>query len=380
MKIGLVSPYDFAVPGGVNNHICHLADHYVRLGHDVRIIAPASRRQNTGRHNLIVIGERPIGLPAGGSVARITLSLTLGPKVERVLASEGFDVVHVHEPFVPLLPFQFIRRSQTTTVATFHAAKDEGRRWYAYFRPAISIWWHKIQGKIAVSLAAQRLISRYFPDHYEIIPNGVKYDRFASPVPPFAEYKDGKLNILFLGRLEKRKGLPYLLQAYAQVKARMPDTRLLIVGPDGGMRQACESFVQRERLKDVVFAGYVSEEDLPRYHKTADVFCAPNTGNESFGIILLEAMAAGMPVIASDIEGFSYVVGHQAEGLLVPRRDTIALADALLQLLSDPDRRQEMGRMGQIKAQAFDWSPVSQQILSFYERVANRSAKAPEDR
>jgi len=221
---------------------------------------------------------------------------------------------------------------------------------------------------------------RYFPDDYEIIPNGVKYDRFASPVPPFAEYEDGKLNILFLGRLEKRKGLPYLLQAYAQVKARMPDTRLLIVGPDGGMRQACEGFVQRERLKDVVFTGYVSDKNLPRYYKTADVFCAPNTGNESFGIILLEAMAAGTPVVASDIEGFAYVVGHQAEGILVPRRDTSALADALLQLLSDPDRRQEMGRMGQIKAESFDWFHVSQQVLSFYQRVAERrAALAPED-
>ena len=380
MKIALVSPYDFAVPGGANNHICHLADHFARLGHDARIIAPASRREGLRRDGLIVIGERPIGLPAGGSVARITLSLTLGPKVERVLASEGFDVVHLHEPFVPLLPFQVLRRSTATTVATFHAAKDEGRRWYSYFRPAISIWWHKIQGKIAVSPAALRLISRYFPDDYEIIPNGVKYDRFASPVPPFAEYKDGKLNILFLGRLEKRKGLPYLLQAYAQVKARMPDTRLLIVGPDGGMRQACDAFVQRERLKDVVFTGYVSDKDLPRYYKTADVFCAPNTGNESFGIILLEAMAAGTPVIASDIEGFAYVVGHQTEGMLVPRRDTTALADALLELLSDPDRRKEMGRMGQIKAQSFDWYHVSQQVLSFYARMAEkRAALAPED-
>ncbi len=380
MKIALVSPYDFAVPGGANNHICHLADHFARLGHDARIIAPASRKEGLNRNGLIVIGERPIGLPAGGSVAHITLSLTLGPKVERVLASEGFDVVHLHEPFVPLLPFQFLRRSNVTTVATFHAAKDEGRRWYAYFRPAISVWWHKIQGKIAVSPAAVRLISRCFPDHYEIIPNGVKYDRFASPVPPFAEYKDGKLNILFLGRLEKRKGLPYLLQAYAQVKARMPNTRLLIVGPDGGMRQACDGFVQKERLKDVVFTGYVSEKDLPRCYKTADVFCAPNTGNESFGIILLEAMAAGTPVIASDIEGFAYVVGHQADGMLVPRRDTTALADALLELLSDPDRRQEMGRMGQIKAQSFDWFHVSQQVLSFYERTAEkRAALAPED-
>jgi phosphatidylinositol alpha-mannosyltransferase len=301
--------------------------------------------------------------------------------VERVLASEGFDIVHLHEPFVPLLPFQFLRRSKVTTVATFHAAKDEGRRWYDYFRPAISIWWNNIQGKIAVSPAALRLVSRYFPDDYEIIPNGVNYDRFAAPVPPFAEYKDGKLNILFLGRLEKRKGLPYLLQAYAQVKARMPDTRLLIVGPDGGMRQGCEGFVRREELKDVVFTGYVSEEDLPRYYKTADVFCAPNTGNESFGIILLEAMAAGTPVVASDIEGFAYVVGHQAEGLLVPRCDTGALADALFQLLSEPDRRQEMGHNGQNKAQSFDWSRISQQVLSFYKRAgAGRSAAAPESR
>ncbi|MCJ7510618.1 MAG: glycosyltransferase family 4 protein, partial [Dehalococcoidia bacterium] len=353
MKIALVSPYDFAVPSGVNNHICHLADHYVRLGHDVRIIAPASRKNGLDRDDLIVIGEHPIGLPAGGSVARITLSLTLGPKVERALASESFDIVHLHEPFVPLLPFQVLRRSKVTTVATFHAAKDEGRSWYAYFRPAISIWWHKIRGKIAVSPAALRLISQYFPDDYEIIPNGVNYDRFAAPAPPFAQYKDGKLNILFVGRLEKRKGLPYLLQAYAQVKARMPDTRLLIVGPDGGMRQACEGFVRRERQEDVIFTGYASDEDLPRYYKTADVFCAPNTGNESFGIILLEAMAAAAPVIASDIEGFAYVVGHQAEGLLVPRRDTGALADALLELLNDPDRRQEMSRKGQAKAQGF---------------------------
>jgi phosphatidylinositol alpha-mannosyltransferase len=363
----------------VNNHICHLADNYTRQGHDVRIVAPASSKSGLGRHDLIVIGERPIGLPAGGSVARITLSLTLGPTVERVLANEGFEVVHLHEPFVPLLPFQFLRRSSVTTVATFHAAKDEGRRWYAYFRPAISIWWSKMRGKIAVSPAALRLINRYFPDEYEIIPNGVNYDRFASPVPPFADYKDGKLNILFLGRIEKRKGLPYLLEAYARVKARMPDTRLLIVGPDGGMRQACEDFVRRGRLKDVVFAGYASEADLPRYYRTADVFCAPNTGNESFGIILLEAMAAGTPVVASDIEGFAYVVGGQGQGLLVPRRNGDALASALLELLSDPDRREDMGRNGQNRAQGFDWPYVSRRVLSFYEEVAaGKNAAAPE--
>jgi len=290
--------------------------------------------------------------------------------VDRVLAREAFEVIHLHEPFVPLLPFQVLRRSKVLTVATFHAAKDQGRQWYAYFRPAISHWWPRIQGKIAVSPAALRLVERYFDDHYEIIPNGVNYEQFATPMPPFPEFKDGKLNMLFLGRLEKRKGLPYLLQAYAQVKARLPEVRLIIVGPDGGMRAGAEAFVRREGLTDVVFTGYVSNGDLPRYYRTADIFCAPNTGNESFGIILLEAMAAGTPVVASNIEGFAYVVTHEKEGLLVPPRDAAALADALVQLLTDADCRREMGRGGQEKARQFSWDRVSQQVLALYQRVA----------
>ncbi|HJX61508.1 MAG TPA: glycosyltransferase family 4 protein [Dehalococcoidia bacterium] len=371
MKIGLVSPYDFSVPGGVNTHICHLADNYRCQGHNVRILAPASRRDAVERDDLIVMGQRTIGLPAGGSVAHITLSLMLGPLVDRVLAREAFDIIHIHEPFVPLLPFQVLRRSKGLTVATFHAAKDQGRQWYAYFRPAISHWWPRIQGKIAVSPAALSLIERYFEDHYEIIPNGVDYQRFATPLPPFPQFKDGKLNVLFLGRLEKRKGLPYLLQAYAQVKARLPESRLIIVGPDGGMLAGAETFVRREGLtNDVVFTGYVPEEDKPRYYRTADVFCAPNTGNESFGLILLEAMAAGTPVVASNIEGFAYVVAHEQEGLLVPPRNASALADALVQLLGDADRRREMGRRGQEKACQFAWDRVSQQVLDFYRRVA----------
>jgi phosphatidylinositol alpha-mannosyltransferase len=378
MKIGLVSPYDFSVPGGVNTHICHLADNYRCLGHNVRILAPASRREAADRDDLIVIGQRTIGLPAGGSVAHITLSLMLGPLVDRVLAREAFDIIHLHEPFVPLLPFQVLRRSKGLNVATFHAAKDQGRQWYAYFRPAIAHWWPRIQGKIAVSPAASGLIERYFEDHYEIIPNGVDYQWFATPAPPFPQFKDGKLNVLFLGRLEKRKGLPYLLRAYAQVRARLPESRLIIVGPDGGMLAGAEAFVRRQGLTDdVVFTGYVPEEDKRRYYRTADVFCAPNTGNESFGLILLEAMAAGTPVVASNIEGFAYVVGHEQDGLLVPPRDASALADALVQLLGDADRRREMGRCGQEKACQFSWDRVSQQVLDFYRRVAGPPETGP---
>jgi phosphatidylinositol alpha-mannosyltransferase len=142
------------------------------------------------------------------------------------------------------------------------------------------------------------------------------------------------------------------------------------------MREVCESFVRRARLKDVVFTGYARDEDLPRYYRTADIFCAPNTGNESFGLILLEAMAAGTPVVASGIEGFAYVVTHGVEGLLVPPRDSAALAEALLQLLNDPDRRQEMGRAAQAKAEKFSWEKISPQVLSFYERVKLERAAA----
>jgi phosphatidylinositol alpha-mannosyltransferase len=197
-------------------------------------------------------------------------------------------------------------------------------------------------------------------------------------MPPFPQFKDGKLNVLFLGRLEKRKGLPYLLQAYAQAKARLPESRLIIVGPDGGMRAGAEAFVRREGLTDVVFTGYVPEEDKPRYYRTADVFCAPNTGNESFGVILLEAMATGAPVIASNIEGFAYVVGHEQEGLLVPPRDASALADALVQLLGDADRRHELGRRGQEKARQFSWDRVSQQVLDFYRRLDADARSGPQ--
>jgi phosphatidylinositol alpha-mannosyltransferase len=292
--------------------------------------------------------------------------------VDRVLAREAFDIIHIHEPFVPLLPFQVLRRSNGLNVATFHAAKDQGRQWYAYFQPAIRRYWPRISGKIAVSPAARSLLERYFEDHYEIIPNGVDYQRFSAPAPPFPQFKDGKLNVLFLGRLEKRKGLPYLLQAYVQVKARLPESRLIIVGPDGGMLAGAQAFVRREGLTDdVVFAGYVPEEDKRRYYRTADVFCAPNTGNESFGLILLEAMAAGTPVVASNIEGFAYVVADQEDGLLVPPRDAPALADALVQLLGDADRRREMGRCGQEKASKFSWDRVSQQVLDFYRRIAD---------
>ncbi len=373
MKIALVTPYDWSQPGGVNNHVSNLAENFIRRGHDVRIVASASRPPKRAPDYLTIIGESTIGLPASGSVANVCLSYNLGPRVKRLLQREGFDIVHMHEPFMPLLPFQFVRYSPYTNVATFHATREGGSRLYAYSKIIINPWWHNIHGRVVVSRAALKMIGKYFADRYQIIPNGINYPFFAAEVPPMPEFMDGKRNILFVGRQEKRKGLPYLLEAYAQLKAEMAKTRLIIVGPDGGMRTACERYVERNALEDVHFLGFVPYEDLPRYYKTADVFCAPNTGQESFGIVLLEAMAAGTPTVASRIDGFRDVLTEGVHGLLAPPRDSEALAQALKRMLSDAAMREGMAQAGARHAQDYSWESVSARVLAYYEDSVSRN-------
>jgi phosphatidylinositol alpha-mannosyltransferase len=366
LRIALVTPYDWATPGGVNLHIAPLAERLIACGHDVRILAPASRRNKHDPAYLEVIGESGFGLPATGSVANISIAYNLGPRVKELLAREQFDVVHVHEPFMPLLPFQFLRYSKATNIATFHAAREGGSRLYAYSKYIIRPWWGRLHGRIAVSRSALRLIGKHFADRYRIIPNGVDCAFFGKG-RRITELSDAKRNILFLGRLEKRKGLPFLLEAYARVKRDFPDTRLVVVGGDGGLRSVCELYVERNRLQDVVFTGYVPDEEKPRYFKSADVFCAPNTGGESMGIVLLEALAAGAPIVASSIEGFSDVLTDGGEGLLVPPRDSAALAGAIGRLLSDQTLARKLGRQAVKTAREYDWARVSAQITGYYE-------------
>jgi len=218
-----------------------------------------------------------------------------------------------------------------------------------------------------------RLIGKHFAGRYRIIPNGVDCGFFANGSPT-ADFADGKRNILFLGRLEKRKGLPFLLEAFARVKRDFPDTRLVVVGGDGGLRSVCELYVERNRLPDVVFTGYVPDEAKPRYFKAADIYCAPNTGGESMGMVLLEALAAGAPIVASRIEGFSEVLTDGSEGLLVPPRDSEALAAALKRLLSDHALRKKMAQQAQKTAKRYDWASVSARIIDYYgECMADRS-------
>lgn len=371
MKIALVAPYDFAHPGGVTNHISALDHEYTQLGYDVRVIAPASQSVADFGDRFIPIGK-PFPIPSSESIIRVPISLHLAPAIKKVVAREKFDIIHLHEPFMPMLCSAVLRFSDAVNVGTFHAA--EGKPGYNWGRP-ISTWMirrrlHKLHGKVVVSQAALAYHSRYIPGPFEIIPNGVDLERFSDDVAPLEQYLDGKKNILFLSRLEFRKGLNYLLNAFLLVKCEMPDVRLIVAGSGTRLRRRYERWVRKTGLeKDVIFVGFVSEEDKPRYYKTADIFSVPATGRESQGLILLEAMAVGKPVVATSIPGYAGVVTHGEDGLLVPPRNYQELAQALLTLLNNDTLRQQMGAKGKVKANDYDWKVVSRKLLDFYQRT-----------
>jgi phosphatidylinositol alpha-mannosyltransferase len=370
VKVALVSPYDFAYPGGVTVHISYLERHFTRMGHEVKVIAPASEVITGFGDRFIAIGS-PRSIPTSGSIARVTVSPWLSSRVKAVLDQERFDIIHLHEPLMPMLCTTVLRFSQTANVGTFHAC--HGRPGYNLAKPwgkwLLKRWFRKLHGKVAVSKPAMEFAYEHFPGYYNIIPNGVDVELFSPDVTPIEEFDDGKLNILFVSRLEKRKGLNYLLEAFKQVKREIPNSRLIIVGPGTRLRRGYERMVRRSGLKDVVFVGFVPYEELPRYYKTADIFCAPATGRESFGLILLEAMAVGKPIVASDIEGYASVLTHNVEGLLVPPADKDMLARALISLLADESLRREMGAKGRLKAMAYSWEHVAQSVLDYYIRV-----------
>ena len=370
MKIALVSPYDFAHPGGVASHISSLERYFTLMGHEVKVIAPASKEITDFGDRFIPIG-RPFPIPSSESIIRVSISLHLAPKIKEVVAREKFDIIHLHEPFMPMLCSAVLRFSNTVNVGTFHAS--QGKPGYNWAKP-ITTWMirrrvRKLHGRIAVSKVAMEYANKHVPGYYEIIPNGIDLKNFTPDVTPIEEFCDGKLNILFLGRLEYRKGLNYLLKAYLKIKPELPNSRLIVVGPGTRLRKRYEKWIERNRLEDVVFVGYVSEEDKPRYYKTAHVYCSPATSRESFGIVLLESMAVGTPIVATNIDGYNNVVSDGEDGLLVPPCDATTLARTLLSLLNDEKLRQQMGAKGQLKAQDYSWESVAQRVLDYYTKV-----------
>jgi len=382
MKVAQVSPYDYPYPGGVTEHISYL-DRYLReMGHVVKIIAPSSDPDIGRDKHVVQVGNVIVPVPFSGSVARISLSPRLYLRVKRLLQKEQFDLIHIHEPMTPALPMAVLRHSKAVNVGTFHAYRDSHAA-YEYGRPMFRYFVRRLDGRIAVSEAARQSVARYFPGEYRIIPNGIDFHRFAANgIRPIPRFDDDMLNVLFVGRLEKRKGFKYLLRAFARVKARVPAARLLVVGAyEHDDKAPFVRYARYHRIRHVKFIGYIPASELARYYRTADVFCAPSIGFESFGIVLLEAMAAGVPVVASDIAGYRSVLTSGTEGLLVPPKDPEAMADAIVYLLNNPNLRRAMGQRGQHTARQYDWQKITYQVHDYYlelmdrRRVRNRLAQ-----
>lgn len=372
MKIGIVCPYSWDVPGGVQFHIRDLAEHLIRLGHEVSVLAPAD--DETPLPPYVVSAGRAVPVPYNGSVARLNFGFLSAARVRRWLHDGVFDVIHIHEPASPSLGLLSCWAAQGPIVATFHTSNPRSRAMIAAY-PILQPALEKISARIAVSEYARRTLVEHLGGDAVVIPNGVDVDFFASASPK-AEW--GGKTLGFIGRIdEPRKGLPVLMAAFPQIVEECPDVRLLVAGR-GDEEEAVASLPAALRSR-VEFLGMVSDEDKARLLRSVDVYVAPNTGGESFGIILVEALSAGAAVLASDLDAFAQVLDQGRAGDLFANEDSDALAAAAVRLLRDPARRAELSARGSAHVRRFDWSTVGADILAVYETVTDGAAAVATD-
>ena len=360
----MVCPYTWDVPGGVQEHVKDLTEALIGLGHEVSVISPAD--DDTPLPDYVVPAGRAVPVPYNGSVARLAFGFLSAARVRRWVKEGGFDVLHVHEPAAPSLSLLACWVADGPIVATFHTANPRSRALHAAYL-ALQTALEKISGRIAVSEAARTTLVEHMGGDAVLIPNGVTISRYekADPLPGWP----GQGGVLgFLGRMdESRKGLDVLLRAFALLAEQRPGLRLLVAGPgdlDDIRSRVPEPF--RDRL---ILLGRVNQEDKARFYHSVDVFCAPNTGGESFGVVLIEAMAAGAPIVASDLDAFQLVLRGGRAGELFPSGDPAALAAAAGRLLDDPALRQRLSAAATDAVRAYDWPMVARDVVKVYEAV-----------
>jgi phosphatidyl-myo-inositol alpha-mannosyltransferase len=374
MKVGIVCPYSWDVPGGVQFHVRDLAEVLLARGHGVSVLAPAD--DDTPLPAYVVPAGRAVPVPYNGSVARVNFGPLSAARVRRWLREGGFDVLHIHEPATPSLSLLACWAATGAIVATFHTANLRSRAMSAA-SPILEPALEKIGARVAVSEDARRTLVEHVGGDAVLIPNGVFVDRFAA-AEPREEWRGAGGTLGFIGRLdEERKGLPTLLAALTDVVAARPGVRLLVAGR-GDEEEAVEDLAPEVRAA-VTFLGVVSEVEKARLLRTVDAYVAPNLGGESFGIILVEAMSAGAPVVASDLDAFGRVLDDGRVGVTFPTGDTAALGAALLGLLDDPARRAKLSAAAATWVRRYDWSIVADELLAVYEMVAAGAGRVGED-
>ena len=378
MRIGIVTQSYYPKPGGVTEVAHYTARELRRLGHDVLIITTNYWCDAEPAPGVVRIGKNMI-VPVNGAWVNVTIGRRLRHQMSEIFRENYLDLILTHCPLVPTLPLIALEAAgrDQKIVGTFHAAAQSNAG-YALFRKPLDRRARRLDLRIAVSEPAREFANRYFPGDYEIVPNGIDCERFNPGVQPLYPSRDGALTILYVGRMDKRKGVPYLLRALPIARKEMKrDIRLIMVG-EGKLRGALLHRPISMHGVEIVMAGRVSPADLPRYYASADIFCSPATGRESFGIVLLEAMASGVPVVASDIPGYRRVVSDGQEGLLVIPKDPSSLAEAVLRLEKDPSGRSELGRNGVQKARLYDWPAITARLEEPLLRTFGVTAPARE--
>ncbi|MCA1008092.1 glycosyltransferase family 4 protein [Rhodococcus hoagii] len=363
MKIGMVCPYSFDVPGGVQAHVVELAQVFIERGHKVSVLAPAS--EGTELPDFVVSAGRAVAIPYNGSVARLTFGPVSYSRVRRWIADNDFDVLHIHEPNAPSLSMLAMKIAEGPIVATFHTSTTKSLV-LSTFQGVLQPYLEKISGRIAVSELARRWQVESLGSDAVEIPNGVDVPAFANAAPLPGYPRPGR-TVLFLGRYdEPRKGMAVLLGALPALVEKYPDLEILVVGRGDEEKLRKEAGRHAGHLR---LLGQVSDAEKASALRSADVYCAPNLGGESFGIVLVEAMAAGAPVVASELDAFRRVLRDGTAGLLVPIGDSVALAAAIDSVLGDEDRRRSLTDVASVVVGEYDWPVVAEQILRVYETV-----------
>lgn len=377
MRIGLVCPYAFDVPGGVQFHVRDLAEYFIAQGHDVSVLAPVDD-DATSLPAYVTSCGRAVPVRYNGSVARLTFGPVTSSRVSRWLEEGDFDVLHLHEPVTPSASLMALWASSEPVVATFHTSNIRSRAMHAA-NPLLRPSTEKIRARIAVSEEARDTVRRHLGGDAYIVPNGVDTGRF-TPDGAVTQWTgtSERPTLAFLGRIdEPRKGLAVMVAAMPAILDALPGARLVVAGP-GEVDEISERLNPRVRAA-TEFLGAVSEDDKVALLRSADLYIAPHTGGESFGIVLVEAMAAGAPVLASDLKAFTAVLGSGPAGRTFPVGDSAALAKEALDLVATPAERARLRDLGLRRARSFDWNVVAERVMAVYETVIEGADNSPSE-
>ncbi|OGC41449.1 hypothetical protein A2Y85_05855 [candidate division WOR-3 bacterium RBG_13_43_14] len=370
MKILLVSDIFYPHVGGVSEHMFNLWKCLKSKSNDIKVLAPSfGINKPYDDPDFVRIG-RAFKFPINKSISVIAIGISISRQVREFLDQQNFDIIHIHGPLSPVLQYYALKYSRTTNIITYHCA-HESSLGYLLAEPILEQYDRKLHGRIAVSSVARDSVARYFHGEYTIIPNGIDTKRFNPDNPPLPDLNSGGPRILFLGRFEPRKGLKYLLRAFSRVVEEFPDAKLIIAG-QGILGKHYRIYINDRLKNNIIIKDNIANQLLPRLYASCDIFCSPATGAESFGIVLLEAMASGKPIVATDISGYRQVMTQGKEGYFCLPGNYKSLAERIIAMLSDRERQKEMGANGRKKALNFDWDIISNKVIEYYQNIMSK--------